>query len=83
VATFGDSATAKNLAGSYQQFAAKAHAAGIVVNGTPSLPFNGNSYDTAEHWAALTAYDSGDHLRPYPTGYQRMAEAVDRCLFAQ
>jgi lysophospholipase L1-like esterase len=38
--------------------------------------------DPAEPDALLPAYDSGDHLHLNPSGYQRLAEAVDLAMFS-
>lgn len=39
--------------------------------------------DSAQPDTLLSTCDTGDHLHPNPTGYQRMADAVDLTLFAQ
>ena len=39
--------------------------------------------DPAKPDTLLPAYDSGDHLHLNPTGYRRMGDSVDVCLFAQ
>jgi lysophospholipase L1-like esterase len=72
-------------------YTAEHEAARAVVNDWIRTPGNVDAVldldaavrDPAKPDTLLAAYDSGDHLHPNPTGYQRMADAVDLCLFVE
>jgi lysophospholipase L1-like esterase len=45
------------------------------------IDFDAALRDPANPSVLLPAYDSGDHLHPSDTGYEKMAETIDLALF--